>query len=121
MNRQGFPALQPYFESKIHQKAQPGCDYFSCISCTSVAPRGIKCCRELAQAPIAARFALSITFLSISTITHYFSASKIDASAFTENKRGRINEEEFKNQIEFQKILCARTLKPGATHDLALY
>jgi hypothetical protein len=75
----------------------------------------------LAQAPIAARFALGITFLLISLITHYFSASKIRASAFADNKRGHIEEDEFKIQIGFQKNLCARPLKRAATHDLALY
>jgi hypothetical protein len=33
-NAQGFPALQPLFEKIVASGLQPGCDKFSCISCT---------------------------------------------------------------------------------------
>ncbi|WGS49146.1 hypothetical protein LFL96_15445 [Paraburkholderia sp. D15] len=121
MKRQGFPALQPYFESEIRIQAQPGCDYFSCISCTTAAPHGIKCCGELAQTPVAAPFASGITFLLALLITHYFSASKMHASGLTRNKRGRINGIEFKNSFGFQKNLCARTPKATGSLDMALF
>jgi hypothetical protein len=34
LNAQGFPALQPLFEIRIARMAQPGCNLFSCHSCT---------------------------------------------------------------------------------------
>jgi hypothetical protein len=121
LNRWGFPALQPYFERGIQQKAQPGCDCFSCISCTTVAPNGIKCCSDMARSLIAPWFALSITFPLISTGTHYFSASKIDATRLALDKRGHIIENSIKCQITIQKNLCESTLKTARHGVLALY
>jgi hypothetical protein len=121
LKRWGFPALQPYFERGIPQKAQPGCDYFSCISCTTAAPNGIKCCSDMARSPIAPWFALSITFSLISRRTHYFSASKMNATRLRSLKRGHITTASIKNQITIQKNLCKWTFKMARFVDLALY
>ena len=121
LKRWGFPALQPYFERRIPQKAQPGCDYFSCISCTTVAPNGIKCCSDMARSPIAPWFALRITFSLISRRTHYFSASKMNATRLRSFKRGHIIAAPIKNHITIQKNLCGRTLKTVRSDDLTLY
>ena len=121
LKRWGFPALQPYFERGIPQKAQPGCDYFSCISCTIAAPNGIKCCSDLARSLIAPWFALSITFPLISECAHYFSASKIGATRLKRFKRGHIIQKLFKSQITIQRNLCGRTLKTAQGADLSLY
>jgi hypothetical protein len=106
LNRQGFPALQPYFESGIRQWAQPGCDCFSCISCTIVAPTGIKCCGRFALRPIPPWLALGITFLRAFGATHYFSAPKIGAAVSTSFKWGATVRNALILGSDFKKI-CA--------------
>lgn len=36
LNRQGFPALQPFLERRSRQRLHLGCAAFSCISCTRI-------------------------------------------------------------------------------------
>jgi hypothetical protein len=121
LKRWGFPALQPYFEREIPLRAQPGCDYFPCTSCTTVAPNGIKCCSELARSLIAPWFALSITFPLRPMRAHYFSASKIDTTCLARFKRGHIIGKMIKCQIRIQKNSCGNPLKKVWLSDLALY
>jgi hypothetical protein len=75
----------------------------------------------MARSLIAAWFALSITFPLISKRTHYFSASKIDATSWLRIKQGHMNEKSIKRQMAIQKNVCGRTLKTALTEDLALY
>lgn len=46
LSRQGFPALQPLFESRLEMRLHPGCAIFSCISCTKYTAACINCCEK---------------------------------------------------------------------------
>jgi hypothetical protein len=97
LNRQGFPALQPYIEKNRCVVAQPGCDNFPCISCTAIDAPGIKCCGNFLRRPMRLGFERFIRLFIGQKLMHRTGALNYARIAGSLLNEGAINKMSPKN------------------------